>query len=135
MKICTNKQLIANFELCFPTLAKKVIEYTYDPSLNELIILLRDGEVWSYEDTDNSIHHLPNDCNNMSDDEYKCEFGRRLKKMMRRKHISQDELTERTGITQCMISRYMNGRSIPTFINVDKIARALNCSVDDLRYI
>lgn len=130
-----DEQMIRNFELYFPTLAEDVTEYFYDHTLGELIFILRDGVTWCYEDTDNSIHRLPNSCNDMTDDEYKSEFGRRLKKLMFRKHITQKELTERTGITQCMISRYINGRSIPTFINVDKIARALDCSVDDLRYI
>lgn len=130
-----DEQLIRTFKLHFPTLVDDVVKYTFDNVLEELIFVLSDGSVWCYEDIDNSIHRLPNNLNNMSDSEYKSEFGRRMKKLMFRRHITQEELTKKTGITQCMISRYVNGISIPTFINVDKIARALNCSVDDLRHI
>jgi transcriptional regulator with XRE-family HTH domain len=48
--------------------------------------------------------------------------------------ISQCELSERTGITQPSISDYMNGKKLPSFYTVDKIAKALGCSVDAFRY-
>ena len=48
--------------------------------------------------------------------------------------MDQKDLSKKTGISETMISRYMNGLSNPGFFVVDKIARALDCSMDDLRY-
>lgn len=130
-----DEQVVKNFELYYPLLAEDVVKYLYDHVFGELIFILRDGATWVYEDVDNSIYRLPDDWNNMTDTEFKTEFGRRLKKLMFKKHILQDELAERTGMSQQQISSYICGKTIPTFINVDKIARALDCSVDDLRCI
>lgn len=81
-----------------------------------------------------TIRKLPRDSNNMSEEEYRIEFSMRLKKIMYRKGWTQDDLSEATGITQAMISRYISRKATPSFYNVDKIAKALGCSTDEFRY-
>lgn len=53
---------------------------------------------------------------------------------MRRKNnrMTQNELFEKTGIDVTTISAYENNRKIPNIITAWKIAKALNCQVDDL---
>ena len=101
----------------------------------ELTIKLKSGRTVLYDDLTKSIRTLPKDSNNMTDEEIKIEFGKRLQKMMYIRGITQTELSEQTGITQPMLSGYINGRSMPSFVKVDKLARVLRCSVDDLRYL
>lgn len=58
-------------------------------------------------------------------------FSKNLRRMMKEDNIRQEELSNEIGVSQQMISRYMNGQSIPSFITVVKIADALFCSLDE----
>ena len=71
---------------------------------------------------------------NYTDEEFSIEFGHRLRTIMRRNGIGQETLANITGISRTMISFYLNGKSVPSFYNVDKIAKALRCSTDEFRY-
>ena len=62
------------------------------------------------------------------------EFAYRLRSLMGRRRISQEELAEAIGTTQALISRYVRGENIPSVIAARKIAKVLNCSIDDLFY-
>ena len=70
----------------------------------------------------------------MNEDVYKKEFGRRLIRIIKRKGFTQKELSELTGISERTLTRYICGKSIPSLLHIDKIARALNCSVDEFRF-
>ncbi len=41
-------------------------------------------------------------------------------------------LSEATGITACMITKYCLGESIPTIKSADKLSKALGISVDEI---
>jgi transcriptional regulator with XRE-family HTH domain len=70
----------------------------------------------------------------MTEDQCRTEFGKRLIRRMYDKRMSQKELSSETGISEQMLSRYINGKSTPSFYIVDKIAKVLNCSTDEFRY-
>lgn len=70
----------------------------------------------------------------LTDEQEKQEFARRLRTMMKRKYISQEQLAELVGTSQVMISRYMNGKTLPNVLIIRKIAKVLDCSMDDLFY-
>lgn len=55
-----------------------------------------------------------------------------LKKMRVSKKITQQELSDKTGIHQQQISRYERSISVPTLEVAKKIADALNVSLDEL---
>ena len=74
-----------------------------------------------------SVHEL-------TDEQEKQEFARRLRIMMKRKYISQEQLAELVGTSQIMISRYMNGKTLPNVLIIRKIVKVLDCSMDDLFY-
>lgn len=127
------EQLVENLKLYHRTV--------YDSSLrirmtnvDELTVETESGRTYLYYDRDNTIRLLPKDSDNLSEDECRCEFGWRLREMMWRKNITQETLCGKTGISRATISSYSTGRSTPSFYNADKIAKALNCSLDDLRY-
>ena len=70
----------------------------------------------------------------MSEQQCREEFSIRLKRLMYRQGVTQKELSEETGISEMTISNYMNGKRTPSFYNVDKISKALKCSIDIFRY-
>lgn len=120
-------------EMYWPSLAKNAVKIIEKDG--EMVVKCKDGtSSLFYEDTGDS-RSLPPDSSSMTDEEVAREFQIRLCRIMQRKRVTQGELSNKTGISQCLISHYMNGKRSPSFRNVDKIARALGCSTDDLRYI
>lgn len=126
------QELARHFALYFPFDFEKVREYHYDPDLCELIFITEDGHVGCYDDMENTIRYIFRDHTNISDSEYKKEFGRRLCKIMSNKLITQTDLSKMTGITQHMISKYVTGKSAPSIVNAIKIIKALDCLTDTL---
>lgn len=102
----------------------------------ELLIIFKNGEKIIY-DIDTGYHRklFYRNINDLTEEQERREFGYALRTMMRRKHINQEELANRTGTSQTMISHYMTGRCIPNLIMGRKIAKVLGCSMDDLFYI
>ena len=121
------------FSFNFPLVARQATSYHHISDI-ELIIKLKNGEVVSYENINKSLRMLPSDSNSLTEEECIREFAIRLKLMMAVRGMSQTALSEATGIQQHMISDYTKGKRLPGFYNLDKIAKALNCSLDELRY-
>ena len=69
-----------------------------------------------------------------TDEQYRKEFGRRLRTIMRRKGINQEELANCLGTTQTVISRYITGDAMPDCVRTKRIANILNCSTEDFYY-
>ena len=122
-----------NFEQQFPSIAANVEDAAIIE--RELYLVLNDGSHILYDDETKTIRNIPNDSRAMTEDECRNEFGTRLYKIMWKKGITQQELSDMTGIPRVTISYYITGRSTPSFYKVDKIAKALGCSADDFRYI
>ena len=125
--------LLTNFKKQFPCFADHAVEYRKKGPF-ESVVKLDDGNVISYYDTEQGIRRLPSDDSRLTEEECREEFGIRLYRLMCDKGVTQPELSEMTGITQSNISNYINGRKTPSFYTVDKIARALDCSIEELRY-
>ena len=128
-------RLISNFESLCPSAVQRVHKYDRTTYANELIVTFNDGSKLLYNDTENTIRIIPEDSINMSEEQFKREFGYRLKRIMFEKGVTQDDLSEKTGIAQETLSRYICGKNVPSFYKIDKIAKALDCSVDEFRYI
>lgn len=128
-----NSDLFKKFESYFPIIATNVISCR-DISEYEIEFVLADGSAFVYDDLNKSIRKLPQD-HNMTEAEYRKEFGIRLRRMLMIKHVTQTDLSGMTGISQTIISKYINGQNTPGFYAVDKICRALGCSADDFRYL
>lgn len=129
-----NDSVYREFEMYFPSVAEKVVEWHRGISY-EIIVTTSDGEMYSYYMIHKTLRKLPTD--EMLGLEVVCrkEFGIRLSRLMCNKNITQAELSEKTGITQSNISNYISGKKTPSFFTVDKIARAMNCSTDDFRFV
>ena len=125
--------LLRNFKLYFPLDANHIV-YWEPIGYGCLEIKLDTDEVLIYEDPFHAVRKLPADSDEMTEEQFRIEFGRRLRRIMEHKGITQVELHDITGIPQCHISGYINGRHTPSFYAIHKIANALRCSIDDLRY-
>lgn len=69
----------------------------------------------------------------MTEQEWREEFARRLRKIKHNnKDYDQKELSEVTGISEATISHYLKGTRTPRGENLVKLAKALDCTVDEL---
>ena len=125
--------LFHNFQVYFPRIADQVVCW-YKDGIDTLFVRLDNGRALQFDDSNQAIRYLPEDPVNLSEEECRSEFGKRLQKVMVFRGVTQEELSSRTGIHRTLISQYMNGKHTPSFYVVDKIAKALNCSIDELRY-
>ncbi len=125
--------IFENMQSYYPFLSERMVSYK-KVGPYELIVKTNDGETILYDDINHSIRRLPRDSNNMTEQEVSVEFRQRLRRLMTRQGVSQLELSELTGIPQSTISNYLTGKFLPGFYNMDKIAKALKCSIDEFRY-
>lgn len=126
---------IHDFQIYFPSVAAMIDSYHYREDFFEVVAKLNDGSTVVFDHLDKTIRNLPKDSNAMSEEECRRELGLSLRKLMFIKGIAQKDLSETTGISEHMISNYIRGKSTPSFYTIDKIAKALGCSTDALRYI
>ena len=129
-----NYSIIESFRYEFPAIAERAVNYR-DLGAYDLLVEFEDGTAIIYSDFDKTYRRLPNDPETMTLSERQYEFGTRLRRMMFIKRLSQLELSRRTGISNVMLSRYINGKAAPNYFTVETICNALDCSMDDLRYI
>lgn len=121
-----------NAKVYFPSFVAKAYAYEYRGDF-EVLLKYEDGSYMLYDDLDHTIRELPMRDGFVTGSDCKREFGRRLRRMLRIKGFTQDMLSAETGITQSSISMYISGKTMPSFYKIDKIAKALNCSVDEFR--
>lgn len=61
-----------------------------------------------------------------------CDIGDRLRYLRESCGMTQDDLSEASGIHRVSIARYETGRNGMSIRNAQKIARALGCTVGEL---
>ena len=120
--------LYENFKLYFPSIEKGCISWN-QTDLFELEIHNKDGSIDIYNDMD---HTLGPKINIGTDVGWKKEFARRLRKKIAMRGITQVRLGELTEISQPLLSLYTQGKTLPSVQKASALAKALNCSVNDL---
>lgn len=121
----------------YPDLADNVIDWF--PS-GQMEITLKVGktkgeiERYTYDMLSRTVRRISKHYEEMdiTEEEWRKEFTRKLHIKMRNMCINQEMISERTGISQAMISKYINGKAVPSAYNIRKIAHALNCSFMEL---
>lgn len=116
----------------YGSLAKNIIEWG-PLSETELIMKDREGQLWLYDTIDYSVvPYFIRDDLDLEETEWRERFSTRLRHKLRKVGITRNDLSDMTGISTVTLSAYLNAKSTPSVYNLDKIVRALNCS---LRYL
>lgn len=123
-----DEHLYEDFKLYFPGFEKRCISWRRT-DVFELEIDDKDGSIYIYNDMDHSIGPK---FDTSTDIGWKKEFARRLRKKIAMRGITQTNISELTGISQPLLSLYVQGKSLPSAQKVSSLAKALNCSVNDL---
>lgn len=125
--------IVKEFEMYYPHFAREVEGYYDGMDPFEMIVKLKDGRFISYDIRDKFVRFLASD-DTCDEEVCKKEFGIRLRRRMMHMGFTQNTLSEVTGIPQPNISDYINGKTTPSFYTIVKLARVLECSIDDFRW-
>jgi transcriptional regulator with XRE-family HTH domain len=69
----------------------------------------------------------------MTEKEWREIFSNRLRKIAyARGFDNHKKLAEASGLTEATVSRYFNGKRTPNANNLIRLAKTLNCTVDEL---
>lgn len=117
----------------FPHLVERAIDIC-DYSVWETKIVLENGDIYLFDEGTENVRRLPGLPGEANEKEFMCEFGIRLRNIMRWNRITQSQLSEKSGISQPRISQYATGQATPSIYTVNRLAKALGCSVDELVY-
>ena len=127
--------VLRSFKEHHPGLYEDMVDW-YPSGYLEITVKLCNGQRISYELMDDLIRIIRNEGDSDQIDidelEWRLIFAERLRTRMRRCCINQERLSECTGISKVMISRYMNGKASPSGYNLELLGRALRCSVSEL---
>ena len=125
--------MFEDFKLYYPSEGRRAVKHWVNCTY-ELYIRLDDGTLLAFDYLDKSIRKVRINKEALTDNDRMSEFGRKLNRLLYAKGLTQNDLSELTGISQSMLSLYITGRVVPSFMKVDKICRALGCSMDSLRW-
>ena len=133
MSINDNDVTFSKFKTYFPIMAEKAVDY-YRSGINAIVVLMNDGSRLEYHSTMNTIRSIVSSTEEkaFTEDNYQRDFSYNLMSKMVDAGLTQSSLAEKTGISQVSISRYLNRKALPNIYNCEKIARVLNCSINEL---
>jgi len=59
-------------------------------------------------------------------------FGENLKKLRKKKKLSQDDLAEKVNVSRQSVSKWENGDAYPEMNNILELCKIFNCKINDL---
>lgn len=98
----------------------------------DLLITYTNGKRELFDTFDGYRRYIKYETDALTEEEHRKEFPKLLYKIMRRKGITQNQLAEKLNVSQSMISHYINGKALPGYSMLKKMANVLECSIDDL---
>ena len=122
------------FKKRYPHIMEKMKDW-YPSGRDEFVVILDDGTklVYNYFRDRIRYTYVPDDNNtDFREEDWTKEFSMRLKYKLKDRKITSDRLSEMTGISKVSISKYLNGKAIPSVYKAKLIAKALNCPMYDL---
>lgn len=122
--------LYREYSMYFPEYADNTLR-SHQVNRWDLIVSLIDGRRFLYNGLEHSIGEIPA-TEDISEEQFRREFSRRLSRMLYERTMTQYDLSKLTGISAVSISKYISRKATPSFYNVRRIARALDCSVEEL---
>lgn len=118
----------------YPDLADAMIDW-YPSGQMEITIKVEGGKKYTYDMLTRMAYQIRDDeylDGELTEEEWRHMFADNFNRKLRRIGMSQDRLSDMTGISKITISKYATGKATPSSYNLRKIVRALNCSINEL---
>jgi DNA-binding phage protein len=127
--------VIEEFETWYPNIAEKVVDW-YPSARCEITVKTDDGEKFIFDWLNKRITRINQSMHEIDtcvdEDAWKQQFAGVLRSKAALVSKSINEISEMTGISRQTLSKYFNGRSMPSGHNIYLISKALECSVSEL---
>lgn len=126
--------VIQQFERINFNLADRVVDW-YPSGYQEITVKLDNGKTLVYNHITQKIRYVSDRSENITeldDEAWQAKFAEKLANKIRMFGITQEQLSEMTGISQVSISGYKKGKKMPSVLNCKKLAKALRCSISEL---
>ena len=123
--------ILDQFRMYYPSLYDQGVDW-WKSGPYHITVLLNDNSRVEFDSSENTIRWVSKIDHSVDNDILRKEIGRNVRKFIVYKGMNQQDVAERAGITQAMLSRYINGTSMPGIDKLHNIASVLGCHVDDL---
>ena len=130
------EQIIEDYKIWHPTFYEQTVECR--PSGRSCILAtLNDGSKVEYSSVDNTIRdvtklYIRESAESLNEESWRREFGYKLRRAISDKGLTQERLSELTGISRQMLTRYVRGNSTPSGYILSQLAEVLDCDVREL---
>ena len=129
------EEMFDEFALRCPEWAARTLEYQ-PKTINSIRITLDDGTKLDYNPYSRIIHWVKGaaveSADHIREEDCRESFSANLTNIMQVRGVTQNMLSDRTGISTCSISKYMNRKATPSLTVLKKLALALDCMPDEL---
>lgn len=123
--------LIHRFKANYPALDEHALAYIPRGTF-EIAINMDDHTKIIYDDFDKTVRQMRDPDAEITEQDLRDAFATNLNRQMRFKGITQQDLSDLTGISRQSISRYQTGISTPSGFVAYKMAKALRCELSEL---
>lgn len=123
--------ILDQFKMYFPDLYSRGTDW-WKSGPYHITVLLNDSSRVEFDASDNTIRWVKVIDRTIDNDILRREIGRNIRKFITYRGLRQQDVSEKAGITQAMMSRYINGTSMPGIDKLHNIASVLGCQIDDL---
>lgn len=127
------KTIIDEYKKWHPSMYEKTIECR--PSgRSSILATLKDGSKIEYESNGNTVRNVTRmyTCQAADEETWRKDFGHQLRKAISDRGYTQEKLSEVTGISRQMLTRYVRGNSTPSGYILTRLSEALDCDVREL---
>ena len=125
------ERIVEQFELYYTSLFEHTVDWWPSGRLC-ITVKLDDGLMFEFDSHDNSIRRIRVNDYSRDVDSLRKDIGYNIQKAIQTKGMPQNDVAEKSGITQAMLSRYIHGKSTPSVDKLCCIASVLGCRVSDL---
>ena len=130
------QQIVDAYKIWHPSLYEQTVECR--PSSRHCILAkLDDGSRVEFNAVDNTIRdvtrfYIRETANEVDEEIWRKEFGRKLRRAIIEKGINQERLSDAIGVSRQMMSRYIRGNSTPSGYILSRLSEVLECDVREL---
>ena len=123
--------ILEQFRMYFPNLYERGVDW-WKSGPYHITVLLNDDNRVEFDSSDNTIRWVSRIDRTVDNDILRKEIGRNIRKFIVYRGLRQQDVAEQAVITEAMLSRYINGTSMPGVDKLHNLASVLNCTIDDL---
>lgn len=129
------EQIFEDFKNNHPYLLNDVNDFRPRGEMG-IRVIMRDGSLYDYDNITRGVRRVQSfdasDIENITDEYCRSAFSYNLTEQMSLKGYTQRTLADDTGLSKGTIHNYINKKATPTATALRRIAKVLNCTIDEL---